>query len=273
MIHIGNQTAFSAASMTEPFDYALAKGFDAFEWFPDKKESGAGWDESDLSEGARAEIRNAAQAIGMRLSVHVPWTVNPLKPETAPLLRRQIELANDLGAAVLVVHLYTEDGVPTYAQAILEPLEWVAASGLTLAIENTVKTAPADFNELFAILRSLDPPQLPRAGMCLDIGHANLCAATRNDYLGFLDQLDAAVPIVHLHVHENWGDADTHLPLFTGPAAFSDAGLHGFVDRMKSHGYSGSIILEQWPNPPSLLDHARDGLLRMWNDNGDPPVH
>src|SRR5947209_6292522 len=42
-ISIGNQTAFSAASLMEPFEYALANGFDAFEWFPDKKESGAGW--------------------------------------------------------------------------------------------------------------------------------------------------------------------------------------------------------------------------------------
>jgi len=34
--------AFSA--LTIPFEYAVESGFNAFEWFPDKKESGEGWD-------------------------------------------------------------------------------------------------------------------------------------------------------------------------------------------------------------------------------------
>ena len=47
MIYIGNQTACWAATPREPFDYAVASGFDAFEWFPDKKPNG-GWDENNL---------------------------------------------------------------------------------------------------------------------------------------------------------------------------------------------------------------------------------
>ncbi len=33
---IGNQTSFAAASPLEPFDFALANGFTAFEFFPDR---------------------------------------------------------------------------------------------------------------------------------------------------------------------------------------------------------------------------------------------
>ena len=43
MIRIGNQTAFSALTPLEPFEYAVQNGFTAFEWFPDKKETGEGW--------------------------------------------------------------------------------------------------------------------------------------------------------------------------------------------------------------------------------------
>jgi sugar phosphate isomerase/epimerase len=103
-------------------------------------------------------------------------------------------------------------------------------------------------------------------GMCLDLGHANLCAATRNDYLGFIDQLEPEVPIIHVHLHENWGDDDSHLALFTGPAGQDGAGLRGFVQRMKQRGFSGSVILEQWPQPPSLLNQARQGLLQLWHE-------
>jgi sugar phosphate isomerase/epimerase len=269
-IQVGNQTAFSAAPMMAPFEYALANGFDAFEWFPDKKPSGAGWDELDLDADQCATIRKAAQDRAMRLSVHSRWTINPLVPESATLLCAQIQLAEELGAKVLVLHLYPEAGIPAYARAILPPLQAAAARGLDLAVENTVTTAPADFNQLFAELRTLNPAELPRLGMCLDIGHANLCAATRNDYLGFIDQLDPDIPIIHLHAHENWGDADSHLPLFTGPAARDTTGVRGFVDRMKKRRFHGSVILEQWPEPPSLLNQARDGLLRIWRGPSAP---
>lgn len=268
-VFIGNQTAFSAATLMEPFEYAVANRFDAFEWFPDKGPGGAGWGAGDLETAQRALIRRTAEYHALRLSLHAHWTINPLEAATAPVLQRDLELARDLGAAVVVLHLYTEAGLPAYARALLPPLHWASAHGLQLAIENTVRTGPTDFNELFAALRQLASPELPRVGMCLDLGHANLCAATRNDYLDFIDRLEPEVPIIHVHAHENWGDADTHLPLFTGPAARSQTGVRGFVDRMRRREYSGSVILEQWPQPPSLLNDARDALRRIWNEPAD----
>src|ERR1035441_9988355 len=91
MIHIGNQTACWAATPMTPFDYAVAKGFDAFEWFPDKK-PGAGWDESDLDAAQRRNICETARARGIHLSVHARWQANPLQPDSAPLFLRDIEL-------------------------------------------------------------------------------------------------------------------------------------------------------------------------------------
>ena len=263
MISIGNQTAFSASSFTEPFDYAVAHNFDAFEWFPDKKAQGSGWDDQDLSPALRAQIRETAQARNMRLSVHARWTVNPLLPEAAPLLLREIQLAKDLGAKVLVLHLYTEQRIPAYAKAILPLLPIAASSELQIAIENTVHTSPSDFNEFFNQLNR--SPHLDHVGMCFDMGHANLCSATRNDYLRFLDNLDPTIPFIHLHLHENWGDADSHLTVFTGPAAHNDTGIRGLIRRLKQRGFSGSAILEQWPQPASLLDQARERLLKIWN--------
>ncbi|MBW1791987.1 MAG: hypothetical protein JRJ14_06945 [Deltaproteobacteria bacterium] len=48
-IRIGNQTAFMALTPLDPFLYAVENPFDAFEWFPDKKESGAGWALDDIT--------------------------------------------------------------------------------------------------------------------------------------------------------------------------------------------------------------------------------
>src|SRR5437867_12557694 len=104
LIRIGNQTAFSSNTPTQPFEYALSNEFDAFEWFPDKKPWGLGWDESDLSPEQREEIRDAAKARGMRLSVHARCQANPLNRDARPILLKDIALAKDLGAAVLNIH-------------------------------------------------------------------------------------------------------------------------------------------------------------------------
>ncbi len=262
-ISIGNQTAASATNFLEPFEFALANGFDAFEWFPDKQPSGAGWDETDLGPLMRAQARRAARAHGVSLSVHARWTANALDPEGYSFLVRDLELADELGASLLNLHLYTDAGIPAFAQALLPLVRQAAAARIRVSIENTPQTTPMDFNDLFGVLRSLDPGALKNAGMCLDIGHANLCPPTHNNYLAFLDQVAPFVPIIHLHAHENWGDADTHLPLFTGPAATDNRGVLALLDRLRQRRYTGSIILEQWPHPPTLLVAARDRLLQI----------
>ena len=264
MICIGNQTACWAATPFEPFDYALAQGFDAFEWFPDKK-PGAGWDESDLDEHARRQICATAREHGVRLSVHARWQVNLLVPDSFPLVWKDLELARDLGAVLLNVHLFHEQGLGVFVEAILPLVRQTAEAGLMLAIENTPHHTPEQFNELFERLRAVESMETGHVGMCLDLGHANLCSATRNDYLGFCDRLGPQVPIIHVHLHENWGDADTHLPLFTGPASRDDSGIRGLLDRLRRRTFSGSVILEQWPLPPSLLLHARDRLRQLWS--------
>jgi sugar phosphate isomerase/epimerase len=262
-IFIGNQTASTAPNFLEPFEFALANHFDAFEWFPDKKPSGAGWDETDLGMDLRRMVRSQAQAAGIRLSVHAQWTANPLQDNAGEILTQDLQLAENLGATLLNLHFYPDQGVKAYAKAILPLLRRAAVCRCDVAIENTVETTPQQVNELFSALLQLEPALASRAGLCLDIGHANLCAATRNNYLGFLDQLEPYVPIIHVHLHENWGDTDSHLTLFSGPAGRDPAGIRGLLDRLGARRYTGSFILEQWPQPPSLLKAARDRLRHM----------
>lgn len=258
MICIGNQTSCWAAPRT-PFDFAVANGFGAFEFFPDKKPDG-GWDDNDLDATQRKNIRETARANNIQLSVHARWQADPFQPGAMDLFARDIQLASDLGATLLNIHLHHEHGVAAFVDAIQPLIRLTAEADLQLAIENTPHHSPENFNELF-------PPLLrfgaSHVGMCFDLGHANLCGATRNDYLKFLDRLAPEVPIIHLHLHENWGDADTHLPLFTGPSARDEAGIRGMVERLKRRNFSGAGILEQWPKPPSLLVQSRAKLLQL----------
>jgi phosphoglucan,water dikinase len=247
----------------QPFEYAIENGFGAFEWFPDRSDSGAGWDETSLDREARDLIKETAVHRNIRLSVHAPWQANPLTPGTYAVLLRQLDFARDIGACILNIHLYVESGIEAYVDAISPLITHLAGADIKLSIENTPLTTPAHFNELFGRLRKI-PEGTSNIGMCLDVGHANLCGLTRNDYLRYFDELHEQVPIVHVHLHENWGDRDSHLTLFTGPAGGDSRGVEGLLKRLEERNFSGSMILEQWPEPPSLLTTARDRLNTLF---------
>ncbi|MDR3638940.1 MAG: TIM barrel protein [Isosphaeraceae bacterium] len=263
-VRIGNQTSYKAIPPERPFDYALARQFDAFEWFPDRRPSGQGWLTADLDDDRRREIRRRAVDAGVALSVHATLPADPLCAESHEEINRDLRLAEDLGATLLNIHMSQAGPPGRYAEGVAPLVRRCAGARIRLAIENTPADAPGDFNALFARLEEIADWPTGAVGMCLDIGHANLCAETRNDYLGYLDRLGPHVPIVHLHAHENRGDRDSHLPMFSGPAGEDPSGVEGLVIRLKRRGFCGCIVLEQWPDPPALLDRARDGLLRLF---------
>jgi sugar phosphate isomerase/epimerase len=259
-IRIGNQTSCQVPSRL-PYEFALRHGFDAFEWFSDQGRYG--WCEADMDAVQRRVLRGEAAGHGMLLSVHAPFAANPMGREGAAAIRRSIDFAGDVAAGVVNVHLFADRGARAYADALGPLLEAARAAGVRLSLENTPQTSPDDFNAVFGVLSAM-PEAEGRVGMCLDMGHANLQSSTRNDYLGFVDRLGAHVPIVHWHAHENWGDRDSHLTLFTGPSAHDDRGLRGLVLRLVRRGFSGSVVLEQWPHPPRLLVESRDRLRLLW---------
>jgi len=263
---IGNQTAYIARSPFEPFEFALENGFRSFEFFPDRGPEGrGGWDERGMSLDEREYIRRAAESCDVKLTVHAPLAYDPLRAPDAARLASTIEFAQDIGAVLLNLHLDLTQGADAFGQALIPALRASRKAQLKLALENTVWTDPEAFNTFFDWFRTHQPHLLKQVGMCFDLGHANVCHATRNDYCGFLDRLNSDIPIIHLHLHENFGDRDSHLPLFTGPSRDHAAGIVGVLERLKARGFHGCAILEQWPQPPGLLVEARDRLGLLLN--------
>ena len=251
----------------DPFHFALLNSFDAFEWFSDKKVetqgNSRGFEFSDLDTSTRAHLQKIGRERDMLFTVHAPWQANPLHPDGERLMRLSLDFARDIGASLVNLHLYMENGAQNYVCSMLPILQYARQLQLRVSIENTPLTSPLDFNQVFALFWSSGEVERSRLGMCLDIGHANLCNSTRNDFIRYIDELSLDVPIIHCHVHENYGDADTHLPLFTGPAGRDDSAIRAFIQRMHVRNYSGAMILEQWPQPPTLLCHSAQRLRTL----------
>jgi sugar phosphate isomerase/epimerase len=256
-IRIGNQTSCHVPDIAAPFELARRARFDAFEWFNDGNRHG--WREDGVSQAERRRLRKLSAAEDVRFTVHAPIAATPLTAAGANAIRKSLDFARDVGAYLINIHLFFDRGAEAFAHSLGPLIDHAKQANVLLAVENTPSDAPEHFNGVFDHLANV-PSVRGRVGMCFDMGHANLFAGTRNDYLGFLDRLGKHVPILHWHAHENWGDRDSHLTLFTGPARHNEAGVTGIVERLVQRGFAGNVVFEQWPHPPELLIEARDRL-------------
>jgi len=80
-----------------------------------------------------------------------------------------------------------------------------------ICIENIYDTVPETLVQLCREMNS------DNFGHCFDIGHWNIFGAVK--LLNWLDQV--APDLKHLHLHDNCGDQDEHLPIGLGDADFS----------------------------------------------------
>ncbi|MDR0868564.1 MAG: TIM barrel protein [Planctomycetota bacterium] len=251
-IAIGNQTTKYCADELAPFAYALQHDFSAFEWFADDGD-GRGWTFSHCLPPQRAFLKEMSGAGKIRFSVHARWDADPRVAAGALALHDACQFAEEIAAPVVVAHLCPEiNDIPAFVAAIAPLAQNYPA--VALAVENTPQHSPAHFQKFFSELEK--HPRGAALGMTLDLGHANCNPYTRNDYMRFLNELPANARIFHVHAHENWGEIDSHLTLFTGPSAKDDHGIKLAVQFLAQKNFSGSVILEQFPQPPDQLDRA-----------------
>lgn len=256
---IGNQTCCHTAPLV-PFEFALSHGFQAFEWFSDSLERNGqtlGWNEDMADQALRLELAAISRDRGIQYSVHAPHRADITTPEGMEAVQKSIAFARDIGACLVNFHLILTNGHQAFVEALVRLCGGGGRMPIPLSIENTPQTSPEDFNRLF---QALNPGPI---GMCLDSGHANLFPDTRGNPLAYIDRLSPQIPIIHWHGHENFGDSDTHLPLFTGPSASNPAIVTGILERLGKRGFRGMVIMEQWPEPPEQLALTASELRRM----------
>jgi sugar phosphate isomerase/epimerase len=92
-----------------------------------------------------------------------------------------------------------------------EFISMAEALNCCICIENIYEAAP---DSLLALCRELASPNF---GHCFDIGHWNIFGTVKLRH--WLEQ--AAPWLKHLHLHDNCGDQDEHLPIGQGYASFS----------------------------------------------------
>ncbi len=172
----------------------------------------------DSPEATLAEHRRLLEGIAP-LSMHGPFAdlcPGGMDPLVRQVARRRIAQALPIAAELGAAHLVLHHGYVPHTSA---PAKWVARStafwrdvlatvppGLQLHIENLFEERP---DLLLELVQNVGDPRL---GICLDIGHAH--ALSRTPVVTWVVALGPA--LTYVHVHDNHGVHDDHLPLGQG---------------------------------------------------------
>lgn len=203
---------------------------------------------------ARADMAHAD-----RLILHAPFAeltpcaVDPMIGQVSRhRLLQAVNLCARYGIRRMVVHsgfvprVYFRIWYVEKSSAFFRALLADCPRDFELLIENVLDPDPEVLLEMVQAIGD------PRARLCLDVGHAHV--ASRQSVADWIDLLSPL--LAHLHIHDNDGAFDAHLPPGRGSIGFP-----GLFDRIQSAAPRATLTLE-CPDAAGCIAGLKDfGIL------------
>ncbi|MDD1719138.1 MAG: sugar phosphate isomerase/epimerase [Methanoregulaceae archaeon] len=244
------------------FFSSSAKVWDSIEWVYGIEESGyEGWE--IVADGnyrlenpdALRRITETLASTGLSVTVHAPYgdlnlaTLNdPIRRESVRQITSCISLASDMTDRVTihpgylspVGKLVPEQAWRYHKEALMEIGRHATDHGVLACLENMIGIREflcRDPDELLGMTEGIEG-----VGITIDIGHANTVGKV-------LEFLPAVAKADHIHIHDNHGTSDEHLPLGEGTVPWDTVG------HVIARDYPGIIVVEG-----RSLEEARKSL-------------
>lgn len=216
----------------------------------------------------KGRILNALARYNMGLVCHLPTFVytahltDAIRHASLKEVTASLETAVELGAEKVVVHPGYIDGLAVHVQdyalgLAMESLGEIymraETLGVVLCVENMFPRAgpfvePADFNPIFQAF--------PGLKLVLDTGHANIGDGSGKRIDDFITRFGDR--LAHLHMSDNSGHLDEHLPL-----GYGNIGFRRVVRALRAVGYDQTVTLEIFGPDRSALVESRMKLEKI----------
>jgi sugar phosphate isomerase/epimerase len=217
----------------------------------------------------KREIVDSLKQYDLGLVCHLPTFLSTA--DLTDRLRRasieeviaSLEIAAELQPLKVVLHpsymmglsVFVPDLTSAHALESLEIIVEKAHSlGLCLCLENMFPRThwlvnPEEFVEILA--------KFPTINLLLDVGHAHIEDAGGKKCLQFIEMFPGRIG--HLHVSDNFGKEDQHLPIGAGIIDFSRV-----VNALKAKGYDDTVTLEVFSRDREYLKISKRKMEEMW---------
>ncbi|HON58319.1 MAG TPA: sugar phosphate isomerase/epimerase family protein [Smithella sp.] len=225
------------------------------------------WALESLDKQQCLDMAKRLQDAGLKITFHAPFIdLRPgaldeiIRQACVDRLKEAFDLAPFFRPAKIVCHagfderyyvfgedLWLESSVKTWQELLALAEDY----GTVIALENTYEQSPDMLRRLFEALAS------DRVCFCLDVGHFNVFSyELLNRWLDVLGRY-----LRHLHLHDNFGRQDEHLPVGKGTFPFAE-----LFAALKRKRIRPTITLEAH-NPENLWHSIRNidrlGLLEV----------
>lgn len=196
-------------------------------------------------------LKEIAEKYGIKYAVHAPFSDTniasfneSIRKITLKQIMRSIKYASEIRALIVIIHPGMKSGLSTLYpnrdyrinfDSLVKILDFAEEKSVNIALENMPSMYPwlyervEEFEQLFGELKD----RYSNFGIALDVGHAN----TLGNLSTFTDRLSNQ--IIHVHLHDNDGIFDGHLPLGRGALDW-----RSFLEKAKKFPLKGFLSLE-----------------------------
>jgi sugar phosphate isomerase/epimerase len=177
-----------------------------------------------------------------------------------------IRVASELKVRLLNFHFYTSLGrvgateesrnifLQNFTDAMKELTQFAATKSVNLMLENAPPENGSPLESVECFLQVMNA--VPALKFHLDVAHAFI----ENRLKGVRDYIDAfGDRLTHVHIHDNHGKWDEHLPLGSGKIDFRNV-----VRSLKEINYDRTITFEVFTSRTDAV-HSREFFKRLWN--------
>ncbi len=218
----------------------------------------------------KKRLLKALDRHNMKLVCHLPSFVytadltHSIRKASLNEVLKSLEVVAELACPKAVLHpsyimglgIFVMDQAREYALESLNAItEKADQLGLFICIENLFPkihslVEPEDFAELFE--------KFPNLKLTLDTGHAHIGDIGGKRAVTFIERFPDRIG--HIHVSDNLGEADNHLPVGAGTVNFSE-----IAKSLKDIGYDDTITLEVFSKDRDYLKMSRDKISAMFD--------
>ena len=170
---------------------------------------------------------------------------------------RYFEVFNKLGVEFITIHadwpnmiFSQKEGVEFQIESLEKLLKEAKKYNLKLMYE-PIDTINDSLENISTILE-----EIPELFFHLDFGHANLFGRKPEEFIEKFHQ-----KLKHVHLHDNFGSEDLHLPLGCGGMGWKEA-----LKILKKY-YDGTITLEIFSKDKDYVLHSKEKLRKSWDQS------
>ncbi|MCC7573852.1 MAG: sugar phosphate isomerase/epimerase [Candidatus Methanofastidiosum sp.] len=239
-------------------------GFSSLAFYGESLENALSWGETNnfelleivaennhaIDEETLTKIKDLISSYNFDYTVHSPFSdINisslnkSIRKESVRQVKYSIFAVNEIGGKILTFHpgrhsAATSKSRENTKQILFDSLKEISDYnkdyGVTIALENMPDTFITTMRVSKEVLEVLENKQLSEIKHTMDVGHLETNNVDIGEYI-----YDLRKYLIHMHLHDNFGEFDNHLPLGDGNINFP-----GIFRVLKEINYKGRIILE-----------------------------